>query len=133
MGLLPTMAADKSLLQLEEIIDDDNADVAAAARVCCNTSTDSGNSSSSSSSKSNDPPARLTEAEARSAAIAAAAKADALSERCRSLLPLLKSAVEGSSCNNKSSSKETCNKDKANGGLLDFESDDEGPVVELGK
>ena len=63
----------------------------------------------------------------------AAAKADALSERCRSLLPLLKSAVEGSSCNNKSSSKETCNKDKANGGLLDFESDDEGPVVELGK
>lgn len=98
------MATDSSLLQLEELLGKPEAAPAGAAACCIS-------SGSSSKSGSNGGASSVrTEGAARAAAIEAAAHAASLSERCRSLLPLLKQAAESRTSSNGSEEQEVSGK-----------------------
>ncbi|KAL8426969.1 hypothetical protein ACSSS7_007958 [Eimeria intestinalis] len=160
------MAADSSLLELEGFVRDSSASPAAAAATaaCClnlTSSPNSGCNSSSSNSSSNnisngssrDDGSRVSSQKAaREAALAAAAQAASLSDRCRSLLPLLKkSAASPSSINQQGNAHEkhpnptskTSNSGRSSSVVtkgdvvpqaaefLELESDGEGPMIEL--
>ncbi|KAL8438893.1 hypothetical protein Efla_005373 [Eimeria flavescens] len=151
------MATDGSLLQLEEYLGD--GPVPASCRVDA-----IGSCSKNSSSSKTGGPSLSTQAAAREAALAATAEAASLSERCRSLLPLLKEAAHSgsskdskqdeaslpgshtnldplgarsSSSSSRQSGKPSCKTFPAEGSglkgseFLEFDSDEEGPVVEL--
>ncbi|KAL8269691.1 hypothetical protein Esti_006381 [Eimeria stiedai] len=151
------MAADSSLLQLEEIASDTAAPAAAAAAACCLKTPSSPNSSSNSSNKSSSNSSNRrssgspvsTQKAAREAAIAAAAQAASLSERCRSLLPFLKESAACPSsvtkeadargkhtnpgCKSSSSSRVLTKgvEGPQAAEFLELESDGEGPMIEL--
>ncbi|KAL8451019.1 hypothetical protein Emed_002229 [Eimeria media] len=177
------MAADSSLLKLEECGDDTAVSpaAAAAAHACrlnatsdlnsnssnsssncssSNCSSSSSNSNSSSCSRRDGGSSVSTQNAARQAALKAAAQAASLSERCRSLLPLLKESAarpsvaseeadaqesrtvpvskssSNSSNNNSSSSNSSSVVTKEVTGpqtaeFLELESDGEGPMIEL--
>lgn len=137
------MAADGSLLQLEAFLGG-TAATPAACRVASNTCMSGSR-----------PSAVVTEGDAREAAIAAAAQAASLSERCRSFMPLLKQPPQRTSSStdvkreqdrtrgcadpcsvSRSGSKGPCKatgseETPQKGTYLEFDSDGEGPVIEL--
>ncbi|OEH79993.1 hypothetical protein cyc_00976 [Cyclospora cayetanensis] len=133
------MAADNSLLHLEEVLTETDAG-ARPAQTCC--LPPNGCSNNSGDADCVVPPV-LTEVAARAAAIAAAAQAASLSERCRSLLPLLEGAAQsGSGREEETPADGSSGKGDDSSAVersqrplterLELDSDSEGPVVELG-
>lgn len=155
---MPTMAADSSLLQLEELLGDPAT--ASAGAAACRIISNSSSSHDDVIGASSLP----TERASRAAAMEAAAQAARLSERCRLLLPLMKQAAESSASNNRSEGQEvhesspasrtsvnaSCSKEACSKGgrgtaaagigkapppmaqLLELDCDkEEGPVIEL--